>query len=94
MDATRNFLYYINAGIGPQRAALRTIALDAKSKRLAMRQQSVEVSRIPGLPRASSMEQNGTIYNDKISGLQEGHTSHPNIRTKSDPVMIQKISYT
>ena len=76
---------------------MRTIALDAKEKRAAQRQSSVEVSRIPGLSRSTSLEQNGNsqhkISNDNLSALQAGEIDNMPSTFRTEPVMIQKISY-
>ena len=47
---------FYDTGIGPERASLRNLSLEAKENRLFARELSVEVSKIPGLSRSSSME--------------------------------------
>ena len=87
------------SGIGPERASLRLLALDAKSKRVVQRQ-TVEVNNIPGLPRSCILEENSpdqsTNSTENIYPGLDGYIDkpHPTMRTKSEPVMIQKITYT
>lgn len=92
------------AGIGPERASLKILALEAKARRVVQRQEDrtykVEVNNIPGLPRSISLEENSTAQSttstENLSAIMEGYMDkpHPTMRTNSEPVMIQKISYT